>query len=377
MRSGNRRASGTVISTGRTKGYGEMLQAQEAARGEEVIKNDSSVVMRSSIGHHGNDTVVASGGRTQGYGEYLQQLEKERGEEVIKNDSSVVMRASLGHHGNDTVVSSGGRNQGYAERLQAEEAARGEEVIKNDSSVNMRSGNRRASGTIEALGGRGQGYAERLQAEEAARGEEVIKNDSSVIMRHSIGHANDTVEAYGRDYQRGMKEGSKGYAERLQELELEKGEEPIKNDSSVVMRASMGHHGNGTVEAGGRSSQGYAERLQAEEAARGEEVIKNDSSVIMRSSIGHGSDTIEAMGCDYQRGLRDADNGTYVSKDSGGSDSNSSPAGGNEMLDMLDKERRQELAEIMNNKSLNKEERKAAMDEAKERYADMAEALLS
>ena len=328
MRSGNRRASGTVVSTGRTKGYGEMLQAQEAERGEEVVKNDSSVVMRSSIGQ-GNDTVVASGGRTQGYGEYLQQLEKERGEEVIKNDSSVVMRASIGHHGNDTVVSSGERNQGYAERLQAEEAARGEEVVKNDSSVNMRSGNRRASGTIEAFGGRGQGYAERLQAEEAARGEDVIKNDSSVIMRHSIGHANDTVEAYGRDYQRGMKEGSKGYAERLQELELERGEEPIKNDSSVIMR----------------------------------------------SSIGHGSETIEAMGCDYQRGLRDADNGTYVSKDSGGSDS--SPAGDNEMLDMLDKERRQELAEIMNNKSLNKEERKAAMDEVKERYADMAEALLS
>ena len=46
-------------------------------------------------------------------------------------------------------------------------------------------------------------------------------------------------------------------------------------------------------------------------------------------------------------------------------------------MEVLEQERRDELNEIMNNKSLNKHERRAALEEVKERYADLAENILS
>jgi hypothetical protein len=100
--------------------------------------------------------------------------------------------------------------------------------------------------------------------------------------------------------------------------------------------------------------------LQAHEMARGEEVIKNDSSVIMRSGV-------------YNEG-----SGTESSKENYEDDmprSGDNSAEGEEMKKMLDKQRRDELQEIMRDKSLDRNERKAKMDEVRNRYDALAEDL--
>ena len=293
---------------------------------------------------------------------------------VIKNDSSVIMRQG---RASGTCTSSG-RALGYGEYLQAQEKARGEDVIKNDSKVIMRAGQLRSSGTVESFG-RALGYGEYLQAQEKARGEDVIKNDSKVIMRAGQLRSSGTVESFGR--------GSQGYAEYLQAQEKARGEDVVKNDSSVIMRAGQ-FRSSGTVESFGSRTQGYAEMLQAQEAARGEEVIKNNSSVIMRSSM-RGDDTVESYGQDYKSGQKEALNNVIksgsnrtlsVSLNSTSVD-NSFKSSDNslddELMEVLEQERRDQLTEIMNNKSLNKHERRAALEEVKERYADLAENLLS
>ena len=118
---------------------------------------------------------------------------------------------------------------------------------------------------------------------------------------------------------------------------------------------------SGTIESSGQRL-GYGDMLQAHEMARGEEVIKNDSSVIMRSGVyNEGGSGTESSKENYEDDM----------PGSGGDNS----AEGEEMKKMLDKQRRDELQEIMRDKSLDRNERKAKMDEVRNRYDALAEDL--
>ena len=315
---------GVSAASGKRMGYGEYLQMQEAQRGEESIRNNSLVTMRSSTGSQGAGVdrqvhgIVESKGKRMGYGEMLQMEEAQRGEEQIRNNSLVTMRSSTGSQGAGVnrqvhgIVESKGKTAGYGDYLQAQEAARGEEQIRNNSLVTMRSStgsqaagvDRQVHGIVESKG-KTKGYGDMLQAQEAQRGEEQIKNNSLVTMRSSTGsqgagvdrQVHGTVESKGK---------TAGYGDYLQAQEAARGEETIKNNSLVTMRSSSSaqavgtstQSNSGTVESSGKTA-GYGDMLQALEAARGEETIKNDSLVTMRSSDPTNHGVIEASGGTY------------------------------------------------------------------------------
>ena len=118
-----------------------------------------------------------------------------------------------------------------------------------------------------------------------------------------------------------------------------------------------GHHNqdiSGVVESKGRMSQGYAEQILVKELAE---------------ESRSGSPTLSDVSSDSTKENRQEAPSPKKSLDASSSDDD------DDMKEMMDRQRREEIHDIIKDKSMSKEERKERMAEVRERYTALAEDL--
>ena len=120
-----------------------------------------------------------------------------------------------------------------------------------------------------------------------------------------------------------------------------------------------GHHNHyisGVVESKGRMSQGYAEQLLVKELAE---------------ESRSGSPTLSDVSSDSTKENRQEAPSPKKILDTTSSDDDDD----DDMKEMMELQRREEIHDIIKDKSMSKEERKERMAEVRERYAALAEDL--